>query len=277
MRWLAVLGIGLVIGLAACGEGETEQATPVPTRTLIPPTKTPTPAPVEGTPTPTDLPSASALSAASPAASVAAIPAAAQTMIDRTMRDLLAQPRVDRENIRLVGLDAFTWRDASWSCQTRDEDERPGYAVTSGYRIVFSTGRRVYVYHTDRRETFFVCEDRAWLVLEGDPIPLDPVAQSMVELSARDAAKRLNVPETEIHLTSLVAVEWPDSSVGCPRPEADYEETPMPGYRMVFRAGEETLIYHTSIRHVVHCTLDEEILPEFLRRALPTPELDETE
>jgi hypothetical protein len=112
--------------------------------------------------------------------------------------------------------------------------------------------------------------------LEGAPIPLDPIEQSMVELSARDAASHVETPESEIQLVSLLAVEWPDSSVGCPKPDAEYAEVPTPGYRMVFRAGKETLIYHASIRHFVRCAPDEEILPGLLRRALPPPAPDET-
>jgi hypothetical protein len=276
VRWLIVVGIGLVL-LAACGNHEAEEVVSEATRTLIPPTTTPDPAPMDTTPTPTDLPAASALGAAPTESSEALVPAAALSMIDQTMRDLMSQPGVDPVAIRLLSLDEFTWRDESWGCAARDDDGHPASTFTPGYRIVFSTEQRVYVYHTDRRETFFICEDRAWLALEGDPIPLDPIELSMVESSARDAAKHVEAPESpEVQLGSLLAVEWPDSSVGCPKPGADYAEVPTPGYRMVFRAGEETLIYHTSIRHFVRCTPDEEILPDLLREALPTPAPDET-
>jgi hypothetical protein len=275
VRWMIVVGIGLVL-LAACGGRVPEEAVSGATRTLIPPTDTPTPAPIDTTPTPTDLPAASALVAAPTESSEAPVPAAARAMIDQTMGDLMTQPGVDPADIRLLSLDEFTWRDESWGCSARYDGGYTDSAFAPGYRIVFSTGQRVYVYHTDRRETFFICEDRVWLALEGDPIPLDPIEASMVELCARDAAKHVNTPETEMPLVSLMAIEWPDSSVGCPKPGADYAEVPTPGYRMVFRAGEETLIYHTSIRHFVRCTSDEEILPGLLRQALPPPAPDET-
>jgi hypothetical protein len=273
MRWLVVFGIGLM-ALAACSDPQPREVVAIATRTLIPPTTTPTLVPLDTTPTPTDLPSAAALSIATPtSASLALIPAAAQAMIDQTMADLVTQPRIDPADIRLLSLDELTWRNDSWGCRARYDAGYIDPAVVPGYRIVYSAGQRAYVYHTDQDGAFFLCDDQDWLALEGEPIPLDPIAQAMVDLCIHDISKRLETPEeTDIQLISLVMVNWPDSSIGCPRAAAEYEDTLTPGYRMVFRAGDDTLIYHTSIRQVLRCTLDEEILPGLLRRALPTPD-----
>ena len=272
IRRLIIVGIGL-IALAACGSSTSEEPVSAPTRTLIPPSATPTPRPVDTTPTPTDLPSASALgSVPTPAVDTSLIPAAAQAMIDQTMADLVDQTGVNPEDVRLLSLDAFTWPDSSWGCLARENDGVTDTSVTPGYRVVYGVGQRVYVYHTNRRARFFVCDDQAWLVQEGDPIPLDPIEASMVQFSARDAARYLDVPEEDLQLVSLIMVDWPDSSLGCPKPNADYADDVTPGYRMALRAGADTLIYHTSIRQVVRCTLQEEILPGVLRQALATPE-----
>ncbi len=265
---LLIGAIGLAL-LAACGDNEPQEIAAVPTRTLIPPTASPTAIPIETTPTPTDLPSAAALVTLPDTDTAPTIPALAQAMIDRTTADLMAQPDVEPADVRLLGLEAITWRDAVWGCQTRRDSGDPDLLLTPGYRIIFSTGERAVVYHTDRRETFFVCEDGPWLAHEGDPIPLDPIAELMVELSARDAAKQWDVPAAQARLTSLIAVDWPDSSVGCPRAGAEYQTITTPGYRIVFRLGDERLIYHTSIRHAVRCAPNEEILPGLLRDALP--------
>jgi hypothetical protein len=272
IRRLIIIGIGL-IALVACGSSTPEEPVNVPTRTLIPPSATPTLRPADTTPTPTDLPSASAFGTApTPAADTSLIPAAAQAMIDQTMADLVDQTGVNPEDVRLLSLDAFTWQDSSWGCLARENDGVTDTVVTPGYRVVYGVGQRVYVYHTNRRAGFFVCDDQAWLAQEGDPIPLDPIEASMVEFSARDAARYLDMPEEDLQLVSLIMVDWPDSSLGCPKPNADYADEMTPGYRMVFRAAAETLIYHTSIRQVVRCTPQEEILSGVLRQALATPE-----
>jgi hypothetical protein len=276
IRWLIIVGIGL-IALTACGGNTAEKAVSVPTRTLIPPSATPTLHPADTTPAPTDLPSASEFKTVpTPAAYNFLFPVAAQAMIDLTMADLVDRAGVNPKDIRLLSLDAFTWQDSTFGCLARDDVGSTDSRVTPGYRLVYGMGQRVYVYHTDRRAGFFVCDDPAWLALEGDPIPLDPIEASMVEFSARDAGRTLGVAEEDVQLVSLITVDWPDSSVGCPRPNADYADEVTPGYRMVFRAGADTLIYHTSIRQAVRCAPQEEILPGVLREALATPEAGDT-
>jgi hypothetical protein len=232
---------------------------------------TPTPAPVVLTPASTDLPAPSAL-ALPTHTSVSQVSPVVQALIDRTARDLVVQGDIAPESIRLLSVDAVTWNDESWGCETRGEGSQTKSPATQGYRIVFTAGSRVYVYHTDDQNTFFLCQDRAWLALEGEPVIVDPIGQSMVDLTRQDAAQRLKTSDTEIKLVSLLIVIWPDSSLGCPRAGADYEDREMSGYRIVFRMTDETIIYHTSIRDFVRCAPEEEILPGILRQAMPTPE-----
>ncbi len=274
IRWLTIAGLGLVI-LAGCGsDGTSERASDtVPTRTVAPPTAIPTPESALGGPTPTDLPSPATLLPESTQSGAAVISARLEDLITRTTSDLIETHGVDAGDIRLLSVEAFVWEDAAWGCSTRAA-AGDASTLTPGYRLVFSSGNRVYVYHTDRHETFFLCDDPLWLALEGKPVPVEPIAQSMIELSKRDAARRLDVPEDTITLLNLLTLTWPDASVGCPKPGGDYQDEETPGYRVVLGAGEQTIIYHTSIRHVVFCTPDEEILPGMVRQAMPTPTTD---
>jgi hypothetical protein len=267
---LIMVGVGLVL-LAACSHDSGAVPTGAPTRTLIPPTLTSTPAPVVLTPASTDLPAPSALSLPT-RTSVPQISPIVQALIDRTARDLVVQDNIAPESIRLLSVDAVTWNDGSWGCASRGEGSPTTLPATRGYRIVFTAGSRVYVYHTDDQDTFFLCPDRTWLALEGEPVIVDPIAQSMVDLTRQDVAQRLKVSDPEIKLVSLLTITWPDSSLGCPRAGADYEDREMSGYRIVYRVTDETIIYHTSIRDFVRCSPEEEILPGILREAMPTPE-----
>jgi hypothetical protein len=264
--------MGLLL-LTACHEDRREVNTPAvlpPTRTLIPPSPTPTVEAGLVTPTPTDLPWPSTLIPAASDVEAFALPPSVQAVIDLTMTDLKTQPDIRPEDIRLVSIDAFIWSDPSWGCQTRPANSG-GQGVVGGYRIVFSAGNHLYVYHTDTYRTFFLCSDAGWMASEGRPVATDPIAQSMADLVRQDAARRLGKTENEIDVTSLALVVWPDTSLGCPKPGADYEDTPTTGYRVVLRADDDMLIYHTSTRDVMLCTSEEEILPGLIQQALATP------
>jgi hypothetical protein len=174
-----------------------------------------------------------------------------QQMLMLTQRDLIDSQDVDAAQIRLLGIDEFTWDDSSWGCASASEDRED----TSGYRFVFSAGQRVYVYHTDASDTYFLCEDDGWLAQEGHPLPLDPIAEAMIDLAARD------IPGEAVDLVGLLALDWPDSSLGCPQADGEYEEAVTPGYRMVFKVGDDRIMYHTSTRTIKRCALEDEILP----------------
>jgi hypothetical protein len=160
------------------------------------------------------------------------------------------------------------WRDSTWSCPAHSDNQPAG--PTAGYRIVFSTGSRVFVFHTDFQDAFFVCPEADWLALRGQPVILEPIAQAMVDFGKQDAARRFEVAADTVELVSLLTLTWPDASMGCPKPGGDYDNIATPGYRFVLRVQAESLIYHASSREVVFCSPDEEILPGLIRQALPT-------
>lgn len=260
----------LLFLLAACGGDtapEPEQTAVLPTRTLVPPTSTSTPAELPTTPTPTDLPGPAALMVADDDTSSA--PFSADAIVARALEELLVMRDIPADTVRLMSLDAFTWHDTAWGCEALGGDGEAEGVDIPGYRVVFGAGSRVYVYHTDAYGDVRLCSDPQWLALEGAPVLTDPAAEAMVELSRRDAARRLDLAGSDLALVSLLTVTWPDSSVGCPKPGADYDQRETAGYRIVFAAGDDRVIYHTSVQHVVYCTRDEEILPAVLRRALP--------
>jgi hypothetical protein len=270
--WLFMVGCAW-LGLAACSDDEAAEEPPpvsVPTRTLAPPSATPTLPSDMTTPTPTDLPGPATLIPASSSVDAGGlIPESAQALIDMIADELLSSDV--RDDVRVLSLERFVWHDAAWGCKARRAEGYTDEGTVPGYRIIFTTGTRAYVYHTDRQETFFRCEDQDWLGLQGEALPLDPIAESMVVMSARAATRRLDVAESDLEVVGLLVIAWPDSSVGCPKPGAEYDDQETAGYRIVFRVGDtsEPLIYHTSLHHVVRCTPEEEILPGYLRRALP--------
>jgi hypothetical protein len=78
-------------------------------------------------------------------------------------------------------------------------------------------------------------------------------AEKVIQLAQKDLAQRLSLAIEAIWLVSVEAVEWPDTSLGCPQPGMMYGQV-IPGFRVVLGAEGETYEYHTDKeRFVVLC------------------------
>lgn len=86
------------------------------------------------------------------------------------------------------------------------------------------------------------------------PASPNPEAQSVIDATVREAASYAAVAATDVKVQQLEAREWPDSSLGCPRPGLMYSQIVTPGYLIVVQAGERVLEYHSDARgRVVLC------------------------
>ena len=73
-------------------------------------------------------------------------------------------------------------------------------------------------------------------------------------MARQDLAKKLNLSIEAIREVSVEAVEWPDTSLGCPQPGMMYAQVITPGFRVVLAAKDQTVEYHTDLgRRVVSC------------------------
>ena len=48
-------------------------------------------------------------------------------------------------------------------------------------------------------------------------------------------------------LTSIEGVDWSDGSLGCPEDGKLYTQAIVPGFRLIFEGGEETLEVHSDL------------------------------
>jgi hypothetical protein len=70
--------------------------------------------------------------------------------------------------------------------------------------------------------------------------------QRLVELAEEDLARRQDLSVSRIRLISIEAVEWPDASLGCPRPGMMYAQVVTPGFLIVLEAAGQSYEYHTD-------------------------------
>jgi hypothetical protein len=67
-----------------------------------------------------------------------------------------------------------------------------------------------------------------------------------VAAARRDLAFRASVPEEYVIVCEVKALEWPDTSMGCPEPHGTYRQQPTPGYRIVLDAVSREYEYHAD-------------------------------
>ena len=74
----------------------------------------------------------------------------------------------------------------------------------------------------------------------------DPVAFQETNAAIDDLSKRTGIPKSDIKGVSVEAVQWPDTSLGCPQPDMMYAQVVTPGYLIILEAGGQTYEYHSA-------------------------------
>lgn len=71
-------------------------------------------------------------------------------------------------------------------------------------------------------------------------------ARRAVQMAKEDLVRRLNLSVSEISVISVEAVDWSDTSLGCPQPGMMYAQVITPGYRVVLEGEGRSYDYHTD-------------------------------
>jgi hypothetical protein len=78
-------------------------------------------------------------------------------------------------------------------------------------------------------------------------------AAEVVQLAKDDLARRLDLLAEEITVVSIDAVNWPDTSLGCPEPGMMYAQVITPGFLVVLESADQTYDYHSGADRIVLC------------------------
>lgn|SRR5690606_26006394 len=78
--------------------------------------------------------------------------------------------------------------------------------------------------------------------------PMSADQQAMADATVPWAAEQLGVGADDITVVSVDAMEWPDSSLGCPQPDMIYAAVITPGYQVTIEAQGTTYAVHTDSR-----------------------------
>ena len=85
----------------------------------------------------------------------------------------------------------------------------------------------------------------------GSGAVVPPGAEAPLDLIRKDLAARLKTGTDTIRLVSAEAVDWGDSSLGCPKPGMAYAQVITPGFKFILSAGNSQYEYHSDRRAVI--------------------------
>jgi len=140
-----------------------------------------------------------------------------------------------------------------------EEVEKRSPAMIIGQEIILRAGDQEYVFHTDGRRLILcrIGEERmgeqVWPESEASEGRSTSVEAQLVTMAVEDLAGRLGIEESAIQVETVEAVEWPDTSLGCPEPGMMYAQVITPGYRILLKAQGQIYEYHGSRSRVVYC------------------------
>ncbi len=84
--------------------------------------------------------------------------------------------------------------------------------------------------------------------------PGTPEIESQIVELVKKQATQSAVPQSSAQIVSVTTVEWPDSSLGCPKPGFAYSQIVTPGYKVTVNVGGKQSEYHTDLSgNVVLC------------------------
>jgi len=85
------------------------------------------------------------------------------------------------------------------------------------------------------------------------PIPSE--ADAAVRAATNDLAAKLKIAPDVVQVVSVSAVDWSDTSLGCPQPGMFYAQVIVQGYTIILSAGGQQVEYHADQRgRIVTCS-----------------------
>ena len=154
---------------------------------------------------------------------------------------------VEADRLSLLATSAEEWPNAALGCP--EPGKTYAQAVTPGYRFVFGSGEERYEVRAAMGGTATVlCRGGVAGAAPGAAAPAtrDPEERAAQQAARRLLVERAGVAPGDVAVVSSEAVEWPDSSLGCPRPGMMYAQVITPGFKVTLHAEGEAYEVHTD-------------------------------
>lgn len=88
---------------------------------------------------------------------------------------------------------------------------------------------------------------------QGNAESLDAEQKDIAQLAINTLAIHLGIAKDRVLVDTIRAVEWPDSSVGCPQPDEAYLQVITPGHKITLRVDGQIHVVHEARGHAFVC------------------------
>jgi hypothetical protein len=91
---------------------------------------------------------------------------------------------------------------------------------------------------------------------QGSAEKLSDAERGAAVLAIDTLAADLKIPREQIEVDTVRAMEWRDSSIGCPKPGVAYLDVITPGYKVTLRVGKAIHVVHEAGSRALVCRQD---------------------
>lgn len=204
-------------------------------------------------PTPGVTARATPRGALSPLATPIAARGASDIIEIAARRDLAQRLHIIESDVEVVSVERMELPMGSLGCGEIGGVQNQG--LTIGDEITLRAGGQIFVYRSDGRR-LVPCSPAAFpgglrpTFVEGAAISAQPKIQ---DLAVADLAQQLGIATAAIQVVKVEEIEWPDASLGCPKPGMMYAQVIVPGYLVILETGGQTYEYHGTEGRIVQC------------------------
>jgi hypothetical protein len=87
-------------------------------------------------------------------------------------------------------------------------------------------------------------------------VPLTNTERTVAERAVTTLAEELGVPKEQVLVDTVRAVQWSNSSLGCPKPGIAYRDVITPGYKVTLRVDRQVHVVHEAGNRTFVCQQD---------------------
>ncbi|NJM74290.1 MAG: hypothetical protein HC862_31890 [Scytonema sp. RU_4_4] len=156
------------------------------------------------------------------------------------LRDLSNREQISNRKLEIIDYSQRTWRDGCMDLPR--PDELCTQALVPGWRVVLSNGAQTWIYHTNSNGRSIRLAN-PYILTKNLPQNFPSYIESAV---LQAASQRLNLPTSGLTIIQAQQRTWSNGCLNLPNSGEGCTEALERGWRLVVKAAEQTLVYHTN-------------------------------